>query len=197
MQKRKNKGQESWVMGQGLRRVPIQRMGGGQGQILKGILFYLLPLAFSLLPIFAIAEEKTKADEPPQPINITSNRMDANKKEQIVIFTGNVVAVQKDMTIDSDELKVYYTEGDDVREIIAIGNVKITQPNRVATGEKAVYTKADSKVVLTGNPQAQQGNDTVKGDRITVFLNDNKSIVESDGTSRVKAVIFPKKGQSK
>src|SRR3990172_8349244 len=160
---------------------------------IQKFLFWLLASGFWLLS-FANAEEKTKADEPPQPINITSNRMDANKKEQLVIFTGNVAAEQKDMTIYSDELKIYYTEGDDVREIIAIGNVKITQPNRIATGEKAVYTKADGKVVLTGNPQAKQGNDTVKGDRITVFLNDNKSIVESDGTSRVKAVIFPKKG---
>ncbi|MBI5681931.1 MAG: lipopolysaccharide transport periplasmic protein LptA [Deltaproteobacteria bacterium] len=158
--------------------------------------FFILPFAFCLLPVIIHAEEKTKANELSQPITITSNRMDSNKKGQVVTFTGSVVAEQKDMTLYSDTLHVYYTEGDDVREIVAAGNVRMTQPDRVATGERAVYYKAEGKVVLTGSPQAQQGSDTVKGDKITIFLNDNKSIVEGDGTGRVKAVIFSKKGEA-
>lgn len=159
---------------------------------IKKIIFCLLAVVYYLLPVIANAQEKAKSHEPP-PITITSNRMDANKNDRIVTFTGNVVAEQKDITLYSDIMHVYYTEGEDVKEIVAVGNVKTTQPDRTATSEKAVYYKSDGRIVLTGNAQAQQGSDTVKGDKITIFLNDNKSIVESEGTGRVKAVIFPKK----
>lgn len=131
-----------------------------------------------------------------EPITITSNKMDADRKSKLVIFRGNVVAQQKDFTLYSDELYVYYNEGEDVREIIAVGNVKMTQPDRLATGERAVYERVGRKVTLTGNPQVRQGPDTVKGTKIIVFLDEDKSLVEGAGEERVKAVIFPKKGST-
>lgn len=156
--------------------------------------FFIMPLADSIRgmgrPLYAGEESRE------EPITITSNKMDADRKAKLVIFRGDVVAQQKDFTIYSDELYVYYNEGEDVREIIAVGNVKITQPNRIATGERAVYERGEGKVTLTGNPQVRQGPDTVKGTKITVFLDEDKGLVEGTGEERVKAVIFPKKGST-
>jgi lipopolysaccharide export system protein LptA len=51
--------------------------------------------------------------------------------------------------------------------------------------------QADHKIVLTGGPVVRHENDLVEGDRITLFLKENRSIVESSGSGRVRALIFP------
>ena len=51
--------------------------------------------------------------------------------------------------------------------------------------------------MLTENPYLQQGPDYVEGQRITIFLNEGRSIVEGNETKRVKATIFPKEEKGK
>jgi lipopolysaccharide export system protein LptA len=105
--------------------------------------------------------------------------------------------------IDCDKMLVYYTQAGDrkgekepetkIDKIVATGQVKINRTQGgVATAEKAVYYQNEEKVILTGNPVVRQGNDTVEGERITIFLEENRSIVESSEDRKVKAVIFPK-----
>ncbi|MBI3755141.1 MAG: lipopolysaccharide transport periplasmic protein LptA, partial [Deltaproteobacteria bacterium] len=132
-----------------------------------------------------------------QPITITSNNMEARKKENLVIFKGDVKAEQKDYTLYSKELYVYYADGKEIKEMIATGDVRIVQLNKTATGEKAVYTRENRTVVLTGNPQAEQDCDIVKGDKITIFLDEDKSFVEGSANNRVKAVVNPKDEKNK
>ena len=43
----------------------------------------------------------------------------------------------------------------------------------------------------------KQGEDFVEGDVITLFLKENRSIVESAGDKKVRAVIFPKQEKGK
>jgi lipopolysaccharide export system protein LptA len=62
----------------------------------------------------------------------------------------------------------------------------------VATAEKAVYYQSEEKMVLTGNPVVRMGKDFVEGDRITMFLKEERSVVESSKDKKVRAVIFPK-----
>jgi lipopolysaccharide export system protein LptA len=62
----------------------------------------------------------------------------------------------------------------------------------VARAGKAVFYQNEGKVVLTENPFLQQGQDSVEGQRIIMFLNENRSIVEGGEKKRVKATIFPK-----
>lgn len=125
-------------------------------------------------------------------VTITSDTMEALSEQNIVIFKGNVVAVE-DFTICSDELYIHYDENKDISEIEAGGNVRIFQDNKTSTSDRAVYSRIDRKVVLTGKPQVKQCTDTIKGDRITVFLDKDNAMVESDSGGRVRAVIMPEK----
>ena len=171
-------------------------------------LWIIIPIAYCLLSIACLnsfAGEK-KVTAPPssaspspesQPITITSNNMEARKKENLVIFKGDVKAEQKDYTLYAKELYVYYADGKEIKEMIAIENVRIVQLNKVATGEKAVYTRENRTVVLTGNPQVEEDCDVVKGDKITIFLDEDKSLVEGSGDKRVKAVVHPKDEKTK
>lgn len=129
---------------------------------------------------------------PKKQVTITSDTMEALSDQNIVIFKGNVVAVE-DFTICSDELYIHYDENKDISEIEAGGNVRIFQDNKTSTSDRAVYSRTDRKVVLTGKPQVKQCTDTIKGDRITVFLDKDNAMVESDSGGRVRAVIMPEK----
>lgn len=160
---------------------------------------WILVIVSCLLPLAcfnSFAGDKIAIDQN-QPITITSNNMEAVKKESLVIFRGNVIAEQKEYILYSKELYVYYVDSKEIREIVAIGDVKIVQTNKIATGEKAVYTRETRTLVLTGNPQVEQDCDIVKGEKITIFLDEDKSLVEGGSDNRVKAVVSPKDDKTK
>jgi len=43
----------------------------------------------------------------------------------------------------------------------------------------------------------REGRNVIRGDRITVFLNEDRGIVESIEKSRVKAIIYPEEKKDK
>ncbi len=128
------------------------------------------------------------------PITIKSDRMEVLQNQQVVIFSGHVVAKKEKLTIYADRLVVYYTKKDGQREVtklVAIGHVKIHKGDWIARAGKAVYFKDQEKIVLEDNPQVWQGENTVKGDRITLYLNEDRSVVEAAPGHKAEAVIFP------
>ncbi|MGH7778239.1 MAG: LptA/OstA family protein [Candidatus Binataceae bacterium] len=127
-----------------------------------------------------------------QPINIKSDTMALDYKGNSVLFTGHVNAVQATAHLTSDRLRVNYGQGfKDVKEMIADGNVRISQDTRWATGDHAVLDQTKHTVVLTGSPVVHDGTDQITGKRITVYLDTGKSVVEG-----ARAVIFPKTSSS-
>ena len=125
------------------------------------------------------------------PITIKSNALAADNKGKTAIFTGKVVAKQGDVTIFCDKMTVYYgaTQGD-VDKIEADGNVRIVQENRSGSASHAVYESKQGKITLTGgNPKVMQGADTVSGEIITYFIDEDRSSVSG---GRVTAEIHPK-----
>ncbi len=71
-----------------------------------------------------------------------------------------------------------------VRRIEATGHVKIEKENGNAICQKAVYFTDDEKIVLTGNPVAWEKGTRVSGEQITVYLAEDRSVVE--GGSHVR-----------
>ena len=77
-----------------------------------------------------------------------------------------------------------------VQNIVAVGNVRIDQGARWAVGGHAVFDQGQRTLVLTENPVLHDGPNVVAGDRVIVYLDENRSIVEG-GRKRVKAVLYP------
>src|SRR5215472_14637664 len=77
-----------------------------------------------------------------------------------------------------------------VQNIVAVGNVRIDQGTRWAVGGQAVFDQGQRTLVLTENPVLHDGPNVVAGDRVIVYLDENRSIVEG-GRKRVKAVLYP------
>jgi lipopolysaccharide export system protein LptA len=80
--------------------------------------------------------------------------------------------------------------GEKISRIVARGQVRFVQEDRLATGQEAVYYKDKDELVLTGNPQIWRGENTVKGERIVFNLKDNKMHVESSPQKRVEAHMY-------
>lgn len=127
------------------------------------------------------------------PIDIKSDALDLDYKANQVLFHGHVKAKQGTALLDSNTLRVSYGENfKQVKQIIAQGNVKITQGGRWATGEQAVLNQIERTVVMTGNPVVHDGPDQIAGDKITIYLDSQKSVVEG-----ARAVIFPRSSETR
>ncbi|MGA8572615.1 MAG: LptA/OstA family protein [Desulfobaccales bacterium] len=83
--------------------------------------------------------------------------------------------------------------GDQIDHIVAIGNVRYVQEDRVATGQEATYYKNKNEIVLVGNPQVWQKENNLKGERIIFNLTDNTMRAESSPQKRVEANLYPAK----
>jgi lipopolysaccharide export system protein LptA len=137
------------------------------------------------------AAPESRRDTSNLPITIKSNDLAADNKGKTAVFSGKVVAKQGDLTIFCDKMTVYYgTNQGDVDKIEADGNVRIVQENRTGLASHAVYESKQGKITLSGgSPKVMQGADTVSGEIITYFIDDERSSVTG---GRVEAVIHPK-----
>lgn len=175
-----------------------------------GIWAMLICLLLVHLPAFAgeaspkAAKEKAKESErgifggnKKDPIFITSDRMEVDQKKNTITYLGRVVTQQGEMTMKSEQLTAYYTaEMKEIKEVVAEGQVNVTQGDRVATGAKAVFSDKEQTITLTGNPVVRQGNSQVSGTRITFFVEQDRAVVEG-GNQRVKATILPEELQKR
>ena len=125
---------------------------------------------------------------------VTSTSMEADSKAKVVTFKGDVVA-EKDFLLCSDELKVYYGEKEEIKEIVAVGNVRVSKGDKRAAGDTAVYDKGKNVIVITGNAAAEQCSDAVRGGKITLYTDSDSMAVEGGDAQgqRVRAVIMPEK----
>lgn len=128
------------------------------------------------------------------PINVTSDSMVVEREQGVVTFKGNVVAKKEDLLIRSEVLKVFYGKERDIERIEAIGNVRIERGDITTWSEKAEFFNKEDKLVLTGTPKVVEGQNSVEGERITLFLKEGRSIVEGGEKRRVRAVFVPKEG---
>jgi lipopolysaccharide export system protein LptA len=126
------------------------------------------------------------------PIDITSDTVEADQKTNKVTFKGNVVAKQEDVTLYSNTLIIIYDpDTKKLKEIIAIGNVKVVQLDRRATGQKVTFDQDKNKMVLDGDAVIREGTNVVRGERITFYVDEERSVVEPVKGGRVSTSITP------
>ena len=138
------------------------------------------------------------------PIHIRSHDLEFFYEEKRIQYRGNVVVTQGDMTLKSDTLTVLYedpgsqqtnsdsTNRQRLKHIVAEGHVEITSGERRATSRKAVFNEKKRTVTLRGNAILQEGTNQVKGDVVTVFLDEKRSVVKGGkGKRQAQMVLIP------
>lgn len=144
----------------------------------------------------APANSPRKSDSQ-QPLTVDADKMERFGKQGLVVFSGNVVARQNNSVQYADRVEVYLDEkGDRVQRTVSTGNVRVvTRDCRTATAQRAEYFDLEQRVTLIGNARAWQDDNVVSGETITIYLSQDRSLVESGKQERVKAVFFPRGGE--
>lgn len=141
-----------------------------------------------LLPSSAFAAPELSSQKR-GPVNVSADHLEVDDQAQTLVFAGNAVATQDNVTIYADRLTVKYTgEQREIEQVIAEGAVRIVQGTRVATGAKAILYHDEERIVLTGSPKVTDGDNFVQGQEITIYLNDKRSVVTGGAGGRVNAV---------
>lgn len=143
--------------------------------------------------------EKGSGPRSNAPIVIDADRMEAFKKDGLVVFSGNVIAKQENSVQTADRMEVYLDDkGERVLRIISTGNVKIvTEDCRTGTAKRAEYYDDDQKLLLIGDAKVWQEDNVVTGERMVMYLADDRSEAESGPQGRVKSVFYPKRDDDK
>ena len=180
----------------------------GKKRLCTVLLFFgLWMLFFPLTSIEGKETRKTKnVIDRETPIQITSNRMNAYDEKGVVVFEGNAIAKQGERTIHAETISLHYKKkkdaavkkniediqkGGDLERIEARGNVRMTQGDRVVTGNEAIYLHEEQKIIVKGNATLKEGKNVVKGNQVVVFLDENRGVVEGNKAGQVNAIIYP------
>lgn len=118
--------------------------------------------------------------------------MEVDYRSRVLKYRGGVVATQGDMKLESTTLTVTLDPQVEnrVKEVVADGQVRLSKGSRWATGGRAVFDQDHNTAVLSNDAELHDGASLIKGDRIVVYLNEERSVVEG-GKGRVKAVLVP------
>lgn len=134
-----------------------------------------------------------------QPLTVDADRMERYGRESLIVFIGNVVARQNNSVQYADRMEVYLDEkGDGVVRAISTGGVRIiTRDCRTGTAKRAEYYDLEQRVVLIGDARVWQDDNVVSGDTITIYLSEDRSVVQGANQERVTAVFYPREDGKK
>jgi lipopolysaccharide export system protein LptA len=148
------------------------------------------------------------------PIEITADSLEVVQDQKIATFTGNVDAIQGDMVLSADLLRVHYGDVDgaaaappgtgSIRRIEAEGNVFLSSPRETAQGAAGVYDVAANRVTMEGAVVLTRDDNVIRGDRLEIDLVSGRSQIfaavpsTEGGTApqRVRALFTPEDSRS-
>ena len=115
----------------------------------------------------------------PPPLKIEADRSDWDLSRQEVSFEGGVTLVRGAFTLTCQELKVGFASPEQVDWAVATGDVEISRDELRAQGQKAELTAATGRVVLTGSPELHEGPNRLRGNRLVLWLDQERVECES------------------
>ena len=140
------------------------------------------------------------------PIKVTADTLVYDTPKNAAIFQGDVEAQRADFFLWSSTLTLYLrpTEGNspvsggrngypaltpgDLDRIVAEKNVRFRYRAQSGSAGKATYTVRSGLLVLEGNPVLREGDNSITGNTIRYYLNENRSEIEGGPGGRVEAI---------
>ncbi len=119
------------------------------------------------------------------PVDVDADRIEVQDRADRAIFSGNVVARQGNMTLNSARLTVIYTNtnGVDVQRLEATGGVTIRTPSETAQGNVGLYDVNRRLITLIGGVHLTQGQNRVQGGRLVLDLNTHRAVMDGGSSS--------------
>lgn len=147
-------------------------------------------LFFSLS--FLLLTGAYKADiKPSSPVKIQSDAMRYYGSERKSVFSGNVVAVNDNFTLTSDNVTVMLNNKMDVEKIICVGNVNFKTQDMVSISQKAEVDQSKGLAVISGGVKVWQGENFLEGEKVFMYYEENRIVVDKGAEKRVTIIFKP------
>ena len=141
-----------------------------------------------------------------EPITINADALDFFNKDNRLVYTGNVVAVQGESALKASKLNIDLdkdvsstaprapanaaapaTGSNSVRHMEADGPVTLVSKDQVGTGDHATYDKSENRFYLKGNVTLTQGPNITQGDSLIYDMPSGQARV----VGHVRSVLTP------
>jgi lipopolysaccharide export system protein LptA len=137
---------------------------------------------------------QARAEVPgPAPLIIASHRSTWSLRDGTMVFEGEVVATRGDVELACDRLEVQYRD-DRVDRAVATGEVRVLRGKQEARGSRALLTTTDGRVTLEGDPVLRDGARHLRGERIVLFLDDERVECEQCRVEISADAVLPEEG---
>lgn len=173
--------------------------------------FGLAVTALALSVSFAVAAPVSPRPAKDVETRITADKLTYTANKQQAVFESRVHVQRPDFQLWADRLTVHFKPSGKAQEnaadkpeksgglpegmgageldrLVASGNVRMSaEGGRNGTCSKATYTAADGVLVMEGNPKVSDAENTITGEVIKYYTQENRSEVIG-GKNRVEAV---------
>jgi lipopolysaccharide export system protein LptA len=134
------------------------------------------------------------------PIDFVADRIEVQDRAHRAVWSGNVRAVQQEMTIVADRMTANYTgslgdagggatpapgakpapvkAGPQLQRIDATGHVVVTRPTEVARGDYGIYDLNSKLITLLGHVSLDRSGSIVRGGRLVIDQNTGRATVD-------------------
>ncbi|MEP3430120.1 MAG: LptA/OstA family protein [Roseibium sp.] len=153
-----------------------------------------------------------------EPIEIEASELQVEDNSKLATFTGDVVVIQGETRLETQQLKVFYDGNgngngeaasagavpaqQEISRLEADGGVYISSKDQTATGDAASFDMAREIMIMTGREVVlNQGPNVVVGNHLTVNLKTGQALLKAasdggadqngTGSGRVKVRILP------
>jgi lipopolysaccharide export system protein LptA len=157
-------------------------------------------LTAGLVPASALAQLSSKSGSD-APIMMGADTAVDNQADRTRTLDGRVEIIQDDARMRADHVVITYLPGQTdnssgpIDTIVATGNVYYIRPDATMKGDKAVYTKSDDTMVVTGDVVLTQGQSVMTGNRLVSQVGKHITTLDANPVNgapgRVHAVIYP------
>jgi lipopolysaccharide export system protein LptA len=152
-------------------------------------------LPLFLLPLLAVAPALSQSGARPKaaggsnaPVDVGADRIEVQDQANRAILSGNVVATQGNMTMNSARLTVRYANasggttgsggGPQIQRLEASGGVTLRTPSETARSQFAIYDVPRRLVTMIGSVNLDQGANHVQGGRLVLDLDTHHAVVD-------------------
>jgi len=153
-------------------------------------------IVLAMLPLLAVAPALSQQSGAASrakggsnaPVDVGADRIEVQDRANRAILTGNVVATQGNMTMNSARLNVIYANapggttpggtGTQIQRLEASGGVRLRTPTETARSQFAIYDVPRRLVTMIGAVNLDQGANHVQGGRLVLDLDTHHAVVD-------------------
>ena len=134
--------------------------------------------ATNVVEVVGVSSPTNAVKKAKRPAKVTSATAYYDRKEGVAILTGHVFVDDEEYAMHADKAFVFMSGTNDLKRIVAIGNVALTNETKRAYGGKASYYRDNGLVVLYSATNAParvvdvkpDGEQVVTGSKIRFWI---------------------------